>query len=45
MQHVAYRKTGLEWKILGDLPVGMRLHHKEAKEAYQRSVKPRSKLM
>ncbi|KAJ6606688.1 chaps family protein [Mycena sp. CBHHK59/15] len=31
-QHVAYRKTGLEWEILGDL--GMRLHHKEeAKEA------------
>ncbi|KAJ7034502.1 Chs5p-Arf1p-binding proteins-domain-containing protein [Mycena alexandri] len=50
-QHVAYRKTGLEWEILGDL--GMRLHHKEeAKEAYQRcldtprySVKPWSKLM
>lgn len=34
-QHLAYRKTGLEWEILGDL--GMRLHHKEeAKEAYQR---------
>lgn len=30
-QHVAYRKTGLEWEILGDL--GLRLHHKEeAKE-------------
>ncbi|KAJ6572117.1 Chs5p-Arf1p-binding proteins-domain-containing protein [Mycena capillaripes] len=50
-QHVAYRKTGLEWEILGDL--GMRLHHKEeAKEAYQRcldtprySIKPWSKLM
>ncbi|CAA7257307.1 unnamed protein product [Cyclocybe aegerita] len=50
-QHVAYRKTGLEWEILGDL--GLRLHHKEeAKEAYQRcldsprySVKPWSKLM
>ncbi len=51
MQHVAYRKTGLEWEILGDL--GMRLHHKEeAKEAYQRcldsqrySIKPWLKLM
>ncbi|KJA26842.1 hypothetical protein HYPSUDRAFT_158589 [Hypholoma sublateritium FD-334 SS-4] len=50
-QHVAYRKTGLEWEILGDL--GLRLHHKEeAKEAYQRcldsprySVKPWAKLM
>ncbi|EKM76460.1 hypothetical protein AGABI1DRAFT_78549 [Agaricus bisporus var. burnettii JB137-S8] len=50
-QHVAYRKTGLEWEILGDL--GMRLHHREeAKEAYQRcldstrySVKPWLKLM
>ncbi|KAJ7636900.1 Chs5p-Arf1p-binding proteins-domain-containing protein [Roridomyces roridus] len=50
-QHVAYRKTGLEWEILGDL--GTRLHHKEeAKEAYQRcldtprySVKPWTKLM
>ncbi|KAG6850075.1 hypothetical protein H0H93_001425 [Arthromyces matolae] len=50
-QHVAYRKTGLEWEILGDL--GIRLHHKEeAKEAYQRcldsprySVKPWLKLM
>ncbi|KAF8886127.1 chaps family protein [Infundibulicybe gibba] len=50
-QHVAYRKTGLEWEILGDL--GLRLHHKEeAKEAYQRcldsprySQKPWSKLM
>ncbi|KAI0777196.1 chaps-domain-containing protein [Trametes elegans] len=50
-QHVAYRKTGLEWEILGDL--GMRLHHKEeAKEAYQRcldtarySYKPWSKLL
>ncbi|KAH8831932.1 Chs5p-Arf1p-binding proteins-domain-containing protein [Flagelloscypha sp. PMI_526] len=50
-QHVAYRKTGYEWEILGDL--GVRLHHKEeAKEAYQRcldtsrySVKPWSKLM
>ncbi|KAG6332268.1 hypothetical protein ID866_6817 [Astraeus odoratus] len=36
-QHVAYRKTGLEWEILGDL--GIRLHHREeAKEAYQRSI-------
>lgn len=50
-QHVAYRKTGLEWEILGDL--GLRLHHKEeAKEAYQRcldtprySSKPWLKLM
>ncbi|RPD57000.1 chaps-domain-containing protein [Lentinus tigrinus ALCF2SS1-7] len=50
-QHVAYRKTGLEWEILGDL--GIRLHHKEeAKEAYQRcldtprySYKPWSKLL
>ncbi|KNZ82278.1 hypothetical protein J132_03794 [Termitomyces sp. J132] len=50
-QHVAYRKTGFEWEILGDL--GLRLHHKEeAKEAYQRcldsprySVKPWLKLM
>jgi len=50
-QHVAYRKTGLEWEILGDL--GLRLHHKEeAKEAYQRcldtprySYKPWAKLM
>ena len=50
-QHVAYRKTGLEWEILGDL--GLRLHHKEeAKEAYQRcldtprySQKPWVKLM
>ncbi|KAH7882320.1 Chs5p-Arf1p-binding proteins-domain-containing protein [Phlebopus sp. FC_14] len=50
-QHVAYRKTGLEWEILGDL--GLRLHHKEeAKEAYQRcletmrySQKPWAKLL
>ncbi|KAJ8508754.1 hypothetical protein ONZ45_g8998 [Pleurotus djamor] len=50
-QHVAYRKTGYEWEILGDL--GLRLHHKEeAKEAYQRcldtprySIKPWAKLM
>ncbi|KZT24160.1 chaps-domain-containing protein [Neolentinus lepideus HHB14362 ss-1] len=50
-QHVAYRKTALEWEILGDL--GLRLHHKEeAKEAYQRclesqrfSYKPWSKLL
>lgn len=50
-QHVAYRKTGLEWEILGDL--GMRLHHKEeAKEAFQRcldtsrySQKPWAKLL
>jgi hypothetical protein len=48
---VAYRKTGLEWEILGDL--GLRLHHKEeAKEAFQRaldtprySVKPWAKLL
>ncbi|GBE87348.1 Uncharacterized protein SCP_1100230 [Sparassis crispa] len=50
-QHVAYRKTALEWEILGDL--GVRLHHKEdSKEAYQRcldtqrySYKPWSKLL
>ncbi|KAF9810361.1 hypothetical protein IEO21_06981 [Rhodonia placenta] len=50
-QHVAYRKTALEWEILGDL--GGRLHHKEeAKEAYTRcldsprySYKPWSKLL
>lgn len=50
-QHVAYRKTAMEWEILGDL--GLRLHHKEeAKEAYQRcldgnrySAKPWMKLM
>ncbi|KAI0036226.1 Chs5p-Arf1p-binding proteins-domain-containing protein [Vararia minispora EC-137] len=50
-QHVAYRKTGAEWEILGDL--GLRLHHKEeAKEAYQRaldaprySAKPWSRLL
>ncbi|KAG8216377.1 Chs5p-Arf1p-binding proteins-domain-containing protein, partial [Butyriboletus roseoflavus] len=50
-QHVAYRKTGLEWEILGDL--GLRLHHKEdAKEAYQRCLdtaryaqKPWAKLL
>ncbi|KAI0263047.1 chaps family protein [Gloeopeniophorella convolvens] len=50
-QHVAYRKTGLEWEILGDL--GIRLHHKEeAKEAFQRaldtprySIKPWAKLL
>ncbi|KAF9259108.1 chaps family protein [Marasmius fiardii PR-910] len=50
-QHVAYRKTGLEWEILGDL--GLRLHHKEeSKEAFQRcldttrySQKPWVKLM
>lgn len=50
-QHVAYRKTGLEWEILGDL--GLRLHHKEdAKEAFQRaldtprySAKPWAKLL
>jgi hypothetical protein len=48
---VAYRKTGLEWEILGDL--GLRLHHKEeAKEAFQRaldtprySIKPWAKLL
>lgn len=34
---MAYRKTGAEWEILGDL--GVRLHHKEdAKEAYQRCL-------
>ncbi|KZV87719.1 chaps family protein [Exidia glandulosa HHB12029] len=39
-QHVAYRKTGKEWEILGDL--GVRLHHKEeAKEAYQRCLESR----
>jgi len=51
IQHRAYRKTGMEWEILGDL--GLRLHHKEeAKEAYQRcldaprySMKPWLKLM
>ena len=33
-QHVAYRKTGMEWEILGEL--GLRLQHKEeAKEAFQ----------
>ncbi|KAH9835388.1 chaps-domain-containing protein [Rhodofomes roseus] len=50
-QHVAYRKTALEWEILGDL--GARLFHKEeAKEAYTRcldsprySYKPWSKLL
>jgi hypothetical protein len=50
-QHVAYRKTGAEWEILGDL--GLRLHHKEeAKEAYQRALeatryaaKPWSRLL
>ena len=48
---MAYRKTGLEWEILGDL--GLRLHHKEeAKEAFQRaldtprySIKPWAKLL
>ncbi|KAF9060918.1 chaps family protein [Rhodocollybia butyracea] len=50
-QHVAYRKTGLEWEILGDLGVRLR-HREEAKEAYQRcldtprySQKPWAKLM
>ena len=50
-QHVAYRKTGLEWEILGDL--ALRLHHKEeGKEAYQRCLetaryaqKPWAKLL
>ncbi|KAI0747025.1 chaps-domain-containing protein [Daedaleopsis nitida] len=50
-QQVAYRKTGMEWEILGDL--GVRLQHKEeAKEAYQRCLdshryasKPWSKLL
>ena len=48
---MAYRKTALEWEILGDL--GLRLHHKEeAKEAFQRaldtprySIKPWAKLL
>jgi hypothetical protein len=36
-QRVAYKKTGTEWEILGDL--GARLHHKEdAKEAYTRCL-------
>jgi len=36
-QHVAYRKTGKEWEILGEL--GVRLQHKEeAKDAYQRCL-------
>ncbi|KAG9082942.1 hypothetical protein FS749_006450, partial [Ceratobasidium sp. UAMH 11750] len=36
-QRVAYKKTGTEWEILGDL--GARLHHKEdAKEAYTRRL-------
>ncbi|KAG8903755.1 hypothetical protein FRB99_002813, partial [Tulasnella sp. 403] len=36
-QHVAYRKTGSEWEILGEL--GLRLHHKEeAKEAFLRCL-------
>ncbi|KAG8978715.1 hypothetical protein FRC05_009988 [Tulasnella sp. 425] len=36
-QHVAYRKTGTEWEILGEL--GLRLHHKEeAKEAFLRCL-------
>ncbi|KAF8594939.1 chaps family protein [Ceratobasidium sp. AG-I] len=36
-QRVAYKKTGTEWEILGDL--GGRLHHKEeAKEAYTRCL-------
>jgi len=50
-QHIAYKKTGMEWEILGDL--GLRLNHKEeAKEAYQRcldsmrfSFKPWLKLL
>ncbi|KAF9788356.1 chaps-domain-containing protein [Thelephora terrestris] len=50
-QHIAYKKTGMEWEILGDL--GLRLNHKEeAKEAYQRcldsmrfSLKPWLKLL
>jgi hypothetical protein len=50
-QHIAYRKTGLEWEILAEL--GLRLHHKEeAKEAFQRcldapryALKPWLKLM
>ncbi|KAI9341620.1 Chs5p-Arf1p-binding proteins-domain-containing protein [Pilaira anomala] len=33
-QKIAYRKTGTEWELLGDL--GLRLwHEKEAKEAYE----------
>ena len=36
-QHIAYKKTGMEWEILGEL--GLRLNHKEeAKEAYQRCL-------
>ncbi|KAG8871488.1 hypothetical protein FRB98_000745 [Tulasnella sp. 332] len=36
-QHVAYRKTGSEWEILGEL--GLRLQHKEeAKEAFLRCL-------
>ncbi|KZV76577.1 chaps-domain-containing protein [Peniophora sp. CONT] len=36
-QHVAYRKTGAEWEILGEL--GLRLYHREeAKECFQRSL-------
>ncbi|KAI0341382.1 chaps-domain-containing protein [Trametopsis cervina] len=50
-QHVAYRKTGMEWEILGEL--GLRLQHREeAKEAFQRcldssrySAKPWIKLL
>jgi Chs5-Arf1p-binding protein BUD7/BCH1 len=50
-QHIAYRKTSLEWEILGEL--GGRLHHREeAKEAFQRcldapryAAKPWLKLM
>ena len=39
-RHQAYRKTGAEWEILGDL--GTRLLHKEeAKEAYQRCLEAR----
>lgn len=33
----AYRKTGSEWEILGDLGTRL-LHREEAKEAYQRSL-------
>jgi len=36
-QHIAYKKSGMEWEIIGDL--GLRLNHKEeAKEAYQRCL-------
>lgn len=50
-QYVAYRKTELEWEILGEIELRLR-HNEEAKEAYQRcldtprySHKPWAKLM